>query len=244
MLREAIFRMRLFPTLCAFAVAGCSTSAPDMLNTGRVGIVDAGNLPAPNPTDIVASQRRPYVVGPLDKLTVEVMGIEDLTREVVVDPNGFIALPIAGSINVAGMTPAEIAAEVERRLAEGYVREPKVAVGMTETMSQLVTVDGEVGTPGIYPVVGRMTLMRAVARAGGTTEFADTNHVVVFREVGGQPMATLYDLRAIRLGAYEDPEIYPNDVLHVGESRASRLFPQIVTAAGILLTPLVTILAR
>lgn len=55
-------------------------------------------------------------------------------------------------------------------------------------------------------------------------------------------MAALYDVRAIRQGAYEDPPVYPQDLIFVGESQARRLFPQIVQGASLLLTPLITIL--
>ena len=89
-----------------------------------------------------------------------------------------------------------------------------------------------------------MTLMRAIARAGGTSDFADATHVVVFRTVEGRPMAALYDLRAIRLAAYQDPDVYPNDVIVVGESQARRIFPQILQASGLLLTPVVALLNR
>ncbi|MCR5871114.1 SLBB domain-containing protein [Sphingomonas sp. J344] len=106
----------------------------------------------------------------------------------------------------------------------------------------MVTVDGEVRRPGNYPLVGRATLLRAVARAEGTNEFADAKRVVIFRTVGQQRMAALYDLRAIRIGAYQDPEVYPNDVIVVGESASRRLLPVIVQGASVLLTPLVYLL--
>jgi len=100
----------------------------------------------------------------------------------------------------------------------------------------------EVRQPGLYPAGAGMTLMRAIARAQGTTEFAAANRVVLFRTVNGQQMAVLYDLRAIRMGAYEDPDVAPNDVIYVGESRARRIFPQIVQGLGILLSPLITVI--
>jgi polysaccharide export outer membrane protein len=149
---------------------------------------------------------------------------------------------MAGTIDVNGQSPEQLERTIEQRLAARYVRDPQVTVGIVETVSQVVTVDGEVRQPGIYPVAGRMTLMRTVARAQGATEFARTSHVVVFRTVEGRPMAALYDLRAIRLGAYEDPQIYPNDMVVVGESTARRIFPQILQAATLLITPLITVL--
>jgi polysaccharide export outer membrane protein len=117
-------------------------------------------------------------------------------------------------------------------------------VNLTETVSQVITVDGEVTEPGVYPVVGRMTLMRAIARAKGLTEFARANHVVVFRQVGGQQMAALYDLRAIRQGLYDDPEVFANDVVTVGESRARRIFRDVIQSGGLLTAPIIALLQQ
>ena len=212
-----------------------------MVDTGRVGIVTPENLAPPTLADLSGGQR-PHLIGPFDKISVEVLGLPELSRQVQADASGNIALPLAGSIDVTGQTPEQLSRVIEQRLAARYVRDPQVTVGIVETVSQVVTVDGEVRQPGIYPVAGRMTLMRTVARAQGATEFARTSHVVVFRTVEGRAMAALYDLRAIRLGAYEDPQIYPNDTVVVGESQARRLFPQILQASTLLLTPLVTLL--
>lgn len=212
-----------------------------MVDTGRVGIVPAYSLPQPTLADF-SRGTRPHIIGPFDRISVEVLGLPELSRQVQADASGRIALPLAGSIEIGGRTPDQVATLVTERLRASYVRNPRVTVGVLETVSQVVTVDGEVRTPGQYPVAGEMTLMRAIARAQGTSENAQTRHVVIFRTVEGRQMAALYDLRAIRLGAYEDPAIYPNDVVVVGESAARRLFPQILQAATLLLTPLVTIL--
>lgn len=227
--------------LGVFALLGCS--GPRMIDTGRVGIVAADALPAPGLQDI-AAPARPHLVGPFDRLAVEVYGLTELSRQVQADASGNISLPLAGTINAAGRTPEQLAELIAARLRESYVRDPRVTVSVVETVSQTVTVDGEVRAPGIYPVVGRMTLMRAVARAQGTTEFARASHVVIFRSVEGRQMAALHDLRSIRLGAYEDPQIYPNDVVVVGESVARRLFPQILQAGGLLLSPLATVISN
>ncbi|HEX8412628.1 MAG TPA: polysaccharide export protein, partial [Sphingomicrobium sp.] len=82
----------------------------------------------------------------------------------------------------------------------------------------------------------------ALARAQGVTEFARTNYVVVFRTVGGQQYAALYDLRAIRGGAYVDPEIYANDVVLVNESRGRRVFQSLVATSPLLSAPLIALL--
>jgi polysaccharide export outer membrane protein len=218
-----------------------SCASPGLTDTGNVAIVSFDALPPPSVTDLTDGQR-PHYVGPFDEISVDVLGLPELSRQVRVDASGHVALPLAGSIDVTAKSPEELAVIIEQRLRDSYVKDPRVTVAVTETVSQTLTVDGEVRSPGNYPVIGRMTLMRAVASAQGTTDIAQTSHVVVFRQVNGQQMAALYDLRAIRLGAYRDPQVYINDVVVVGESNARRLFPQILQAAGLLMTPLVTVL--
>ncbi|HMG46775.1 MAG TPA: polysaccharide biosynthesis/export family protein [Allosphingosinicella sp.] len=227
--------------LGGLSAAACSS--PQLIDTGRVGIVSAANLPAPTLEDL-SRGARVHLVGPFDRVAVEVFGLPELSRQVQVDASGHIALPLAGRIEVTGKTPEELGQLIAERLRGGYVRDPSVTVTVLETVSQLVTVDGEVRQPGLYPVAGPMTLMRAIARAQGTTDYASVTHVVLFRTVGGRQMAALYDVRAIRLGAYEDPPIYPDDVVVVGESQARRLFPQILSAAGLLVAPLITTLNK
>ena len=148
----------------------------------------------------------------------------------------------SGTVNVIGANPDQLADRIETRLRANHVREPQVSVGIVEVVSQVVTLEGEVKKPGPYPVMGPTTLMREIALAEGTTDYASTKHVVVFRSVEGRPMAALYDLRAIQLGAYKDPPIYANDIVVVGESQARRLFPQAIQAGSLLLTPLVALL--
>jgi len=184
----------------------------------------------------------PYTIGPSDKLAVDVYGISEVSRQVTVDPMGQISIPLAGSIQAAGLTPAQLASVVTTRLQGNYVRDPRVTVNVLEILSQAITVEGEVTTPGIYPVTTRMTLLRAIARAQGTTEYAKENYVVVFRTVDNKKLAALYDLRAIRTGLYDDPQIFANDVVVVGESRARRVFKDVLAATPLIVTPLITLL--
>lgn len=231
--------MRVFVLGAALGVSACST--PAMIDTGRVGIVTAEQMPEPTLADLSRGSRT-HIVGPFDRLSVEVFGLPELSRQVQVDASGSIALPIAGNLDVTGQTPAQLEGLIEQRLQSGYVRDPRVIVGVLETVSQVVTVSGQVRQAGMYPVAGPMTLMRAIARAGGMTDFAASSHVVLFRTVNGQQLAILHDVRSIERGAYTDPAIYPQDLVLVGESQARRLFPQLIQGAGLLLSPVVTIL--
>lgn len=236
-------RVRRFIAASAvLAVAGCG-GGPRLVGRPDMAIVPGDRLPPPTERDLIAPAR-PYVIGPFDTISVEVFGISELSRTAQVDSNGQISVPLLGVIDAAGKTPGQLARIVEQRFRENHVRNPQVTVNLTSSLSQTLTVDGEVAKPGIYPIQGRMTLMRAVARAEGLGEDARENYVVVFRRVGDREMAALYDLRAIRAGAYADPDLYANDVVYVGETNARRVFGTVVTGAAILSAPLTTLLVQ
>ena len=234
--------MRLLAFLALASVLSACAGKPEPIGGPSVAAVDSDVLPEPSSTDIL-QENRPYLIGPFDKLVIDVFGIEELSqREVQADVGGRLSFPLVGTIDASGKTPAELENEIEARLRAAYVRDPQVTVNLKETVSQVVTVDGQVGRPGLYPVVGRMTLMRAVATAQGTSEFAKLDDVVVFRTVDGQRYAALYNLKAIRRGNYADPEIFANDVVIVGDSQARRLFRDLLQVAPLLTSPLIVAL--
>lgn len=240
MVLRSILRV-LSPALLALALAACASNPP-LRTSESVTVVPGGELPAPRGTDLTELDR-PYLIGPFDKLRIDVFGIPELSdREVQVDASGRASFPLAGSFQAAGMTPTQLAEELRRRLAGNYIRDPQVTVNLQETVSQVVTVDGQVARPGLYPVIGRMTLMRAVATAGGTSEFARLDDVVVFRTVSGSRYAALYNLRAIRRGVYGDPEVFANDIVVVGDSQARRIFRDILQATPLITTPIIALL--
>ncbi len=229
----------------ALLVVGCASSRDKALGGDpSIKVLSSADLPMPDRSDLIGEDR-PYLIGPFDKLVIDVFGIEELSKkEVQTDASGRISFPLAGVIEAAGKTPAEVEELLESRLRGAYVRDPQVTVNLKETVSQVITVDGQVKEPGLYPVVGRMTLMRAVATAKGTAEFAKLDDVVIFRTVKGQKLAALYNLRAIRRGAYQDPEVFANDVVVVGDSKARRMFKDLLQIIPALSTPIVVALQR
>lgn len=237
-----------FSRVCAIAVAGllagCSYGfgGGEVGETGRVEVVQIASLPEPTISDVIG-QPRSYFVGPNDVLVVDVFGIEELTaREVVVDNSGRLALPLAGSITAAGLTPDELSAAITERLRANYVRDPLVAVNVKEALSQSFTVDGQVNRPGLYPLRGDMTLIRAIASAQGLGEFAEQDNVVVLRTVNGQEYAGVYNIAAIRQGNYEDPRIYPNDIVVVGDSARLRRMEDLLRLLPAIATPVIYML--
>jgi polysaccharide export outer membrane protein len=178
----------------------------------------------------------------LDTIEVDVFNVPDLTREMQVDASGRIAMPLAGTIDARGKTSAELARAIEAALRGRYVRNPEVTVNIKSSVSQVVTIDGQVVEPGLYPVTNQMTLMRAVASAKGLSEYARADDVVILRTVNGRKMAALYNIAAIRRGSYDDPPLYANDVVVVGDSPQRRLFRDFVSLSPLLAGPLIAIL--
>lgn len=228
----------------AALVSGCASHPPSLGGDPGLQVMSAAQMPVPEQTDALPAGNV-YYVGVHDKLLIDVFGIPELSgRDVQVDSLGQIALPIAGRVDVNGKTPAEIGDLVALRLRGNYVRDPQVTVNLKEARTQVVTVEGQVTKPGLYPVVERMSLLRTIAQAGGLTELAQLDDVVVFREVKGQRFAALYNLKRIRQGAYPDPDIYANDLVVVGDSSSRRLFKDLLQVAPLLLTPIILVLNK
>lgn len=234
-------------SLCAslaVLLASCGGGRPVIGGDPNLSVVEGTELAAPHRTDATAIAT-PYYIGPFDRLVIDVFGVDELSqRDFQVDAAGRISFPLVGVVDFNGKTPDEAERELARGLAIHGVRDPQVTVNLKEAISRVITVEGEVKSPGIYPVVGRMTLMGAIARAQGTVEFSKLNDVVIFRTVHGKRYAALYDLNAIRHGAYPDPDVYASDVVMVGESRGRRLFKDILAALPAAVTPIVIGLDR
>ncbi|WP_432770549.1 MAG: polysaccharide export protein [Sphingopyxis sp.] len=235
---------RLFFALGALLIAGCAKDPPPVGSTPGSPITVLPSLPAPEAADVVRSTRTSFI-GPFTELRVEVFGVPDMQRDIMTDGEGNFSFPLVGTVAAAGKTTDNIAGEIRGKLAGRYVRDPKVTVNFKSPSNVLamqsmsVTVDGQVNKAGSYPVVGRVTLMRAVALAGGVTEFAKLQDVVVFRDVGNKQYVAIYNLEGIRRGNYADPEIFPNDIVIVGDSPQRRAFDKILQATPAFLSPLV-----
>lgn len=233
----SLLMMPLVLTACTSSLTGGQGLGGD-----RITLVDASELPGPN-GQTGSDHGYVHSLGPYDRLVLDVMGFSELRdRKVQVDGSGTITLPIAGTVDVGGLTTTQAVDRITAQLRQGHVRNPQVAVNLEESRSQYITLDGEVGQPGNYPIVAGMTLMRAVAAARGANEFARLEEVVIHRNVNGQPMVALYSLSAIRRGNYPDPVVYPQDIVVVGNSPSRRLFQNILMASPLFMSPLVAIL--
>ena len=243
-IREASFVFWRFALISIALVitSACVGDRPALEPRSGLVVERMSALPAPSGQD-VADATRAFRISPFDRLQINVYGVEDMEQALRVDSGGMIQVPLAGPINSAGLTLEQLSNEIAQRL-KTYIRNPQVTVNLDETSTGSVTVYGQVQEPGQFPIAGKMTLMRAIALANGFNATANTNNVVVFRTVNNQDMAALYDLEAIRRGAYPDPDIYANDVIAVDDSRTKRLFQDVIQASPLLVTPIIVLLQQ
>lgn len=107
----------------------------------------------------------------------------ELSRVVPVRPDGFISLPLVGEMLAVGKKPAELAADIQLKLS-GFIQEPRVSVLVREVHSSQFFVTGEVARPGNFHLRGRVSLLQALAFAGGFTAFAERESILLIRGDG------------------------------------------------------------
>jgi polysaccharide export outer membrane protein len=120
-----------------------------------------------------------YAVGPQDVLVITVFGEAELSGKYTVEQDGTFTFPQIGRVKGGGLTLRALEAELKKQLADGYLRNPQVAVSIETYRSQRILILGEVRSPGEFQLSGEMTLMAALARAGSTTPSAGHEALVV-----------------------------------------------------------------
>jgi polysaccharide biosynthesis/export protein len=157
-----------------------------------------------------------YRIGPEDVVQVSVWKNEALSRTVPVRPDGMISLPVLNDVQAAGLTPMELREVLVKKLVE-YAPSPEVSVIVAEVNSFKVSVIGAVARPGRYDTRTWVTVLDALAMAGGFTEFADRSRVVVLRTEGGSHRRVPFDYS--RLDREKDAQanflLRPGDVVLV-----------------------------
>jgi polysaccharide export outer membrane protein len=121
-----------------------------------------------------------FLLGPEDVLIVTVWKNQDLSREVVIRPDGMISMPLIGEVPAANVTSNNLAKRISDRLTE-YMASPIVSVQLKEVNSYFIYVLGEVTKPGKYPLKSYANVMQGISLAGGFTPFASKNKMKVLR---------------------------------------------------------------
>lgn len=121
-----------------------------------------------------------FLLGPEDVLEVSVWRNQDLSRTVVVRPDGKISLPLVGDVQASGLNASQVAAKIAAKLTE-FKENPNVSVSLKEVNSYFIFVLGEVLKPGKYPLKSYVTVLQGVSMAGGFTPYASKNRMQVIR---------------------------------------------------------------
>jgi polysaccharide biosynthesis/export protein len=162
-----------------------------------------------------AAPRAEYRIGREDVVTVEVWKDPALSAKVPVRPDGKISLPMIGEVMAEGRTANDLQREVTTRL-QPLVEKPVVSVMVTEVNAARFFVLGEVAHPGAFPVRGPVTVIQALALAGGPTEFANQRSVVVIRpSEGGKQQRYKVDCKDVLAGNAPAIPLVPGDTVYV-----------------------------
>ncbi len=159
-----------------------------------------------------------YIIGPEDVLEITVWRNQDLSKVVAVRPDGRISMPLIGDVTAVGRTPSQLTEEITSRLKE-FKENPSIAIVVKEVNSYAVFILGEVQKPGKYPLKSKTTLLQGITMAGGFTQTAARNKMVVFRFVdngpGDERMKASYDDIVLRDGSRQNVELKPGDTVVV-----------------------------
>ena len=162
-----------------------------------------------------ASVPRQYVLGPHDLLAINVWREPQVSRDVPVRPDGKISIPLAGEIQAAGLTPLELEAKITEAL-QPYIATPEVTVIVEKVNPPKFNILGEVQRPGSYEMAGGMSVLDALAVAGGFREFAKVKEIYVLRRVAdGSPERLLFNYKQVKRGRNFDQnvELKPGDTI-------------------------------
>ena len=161
---------------------------------------------------------RDYIIGPEDVLEVSVWKNTDLSKTVIVRPDGKISLPLIGDVKASGMTPSELKDAIARKLTE-YKEDPIVSVIVHEINSYSIFVMGEVVRPGQFRLKSNTTFLQALSLAGGFTPFASRNKIMLIRKDPRTLAVTEMRVRYDTILSGEDPQrdivLQPGDTIVV-----------------------------
>ena len=166
-------------------------------------VVLSGTMPV---SPSVTVPETDYVMGIGDRIRLTVYGEDDLSGEYEVNSTGVMALPLIGAIKATGTTLREFEEAVRQKLKAGYLNDPRVSVQVTNYRPFFIL--GEVSKPGSYPYVNGMSVLNAVALAGGYTYRADE---------GGVTIRHASDQTKEEQRAREDAVVMPGDIVRVPE---------------------------
>jgi polysaccharide biosynthesis/export protein len=160
------------------------------------------------------AQNESLLIGPGDLLQMDVIDTPELEQQVRVTDSGTISLAYIGSVNVAGETPSQAAAEIQAMLIQKKVMvHPQVTIRVQEYATQDVSVLGQVKSPGTYPITTPQSILKVLSLAGGLTEVADRN--ITIKQHGDAKEVTYYVANDAKEALADIAMVHPGDTVLV-----------------------------
>ena len=221
-LEELMTVMRRIGGLLAVlaVVTSAAAQTPALLPTAPAAQAPAG-------TSSAAGQAPPqrYLIQPSDVLSIRYLYTPEYDTTAAVQPDGFVSAPVIGELKVGGLTLAQ-AREALLAAAGRRLKDPEMYVDLKEFDKPHFAVSGEVGTPGRFELRGRVTVLDAIAMAGGLKPTSKHSKVVLLRPVDREfAAATLLDVKQMMTvaGAPTNVAVGPGDVLVVPQNTVSKV---------------------
>jgi polysaccharide export outer membrane protein len=196
--------------IAAFLPASLLAQASPKTATSKASAPDSATpLPPITVTGKVAGQATStYRISAGDMIDVYVWGDERLQRSLTILPDGTFGFPLAGTVMAAGHTTSDVEAELSRLLAPQYKGvAPQVTVSVKQSTGMQISVIGKVRGPGSFSPTRYVTVLDALALAGGPTDFADLSNVVVLRNRGGKTTVVRVRLGGVLKGKPSDSDL-------------------------------------
>lgn len=186
---------------------------PEPAETTDSGAAAGPHLAAAGATPIDVDPN--YIIGPDDSILVNVWKEPAFSESVLVRPDGMITIPTLGDVAAAGKTPMQLAADLTTRLKK-YIIDPTVTVSVLAINSKHIYLVGEVGKIGPMNMTPDMTVLQAIASAGGLTPYANKKHIYILRGEPGSKQKIPFDYKkAVKTGDSQGIILQPGDTIVV-----------------------------
>lgn len=209
---------KLLPTIALLATSlwgqsGQNAAATHDLQQQASLMARASEASVPREVPVANSN---FVIGNEDVLTISVWKEPELSRVIPVRTDGKISIPLIGELQASGKTPKQLQAEITGGL-QSFISEPEVTVIVQEIKSLRFNILGHVQKPGSYLLSPPMTLVDAIAIAGGFRDFAKTKSIYVLRDDGGKQVRLPFNYKQVIKGSHSDQNIQlqPRDTIVV-----------------------------
>jgi polysaccharide export outer membrane protein len=213
LLRKTLLSIWLLPTLAVCLAQ--QVGKPVLTVDPPAASVSEPAAPPATGVSTASAVTANYIIGPEDSLQITVWKELTLSATLPVRPDGKISLPLIGDIPASGFTPMQLAADITTRLKQ-FVTDPVVDVTVLAVNSKHVFLIGEIMHIGPLAITPGMTILQAIATAGGLTPYANKKHIYILRGDPGHQQKISFDYtRAVKKGDMQGVVLTPNDTIVV-----------------------------